>query len=70
MAGTAGVPLKDRKYLTVKDMSAHMGLGIIMIKNIIKGGKFKDYITVGKSKKVMIDCEAFEKWVVEQGHIQ
>ena len=24
----------------------------------------------GKSNKVMIDREAFEKWVVEQGHIQ
>lgn len=38
MAGTAGVPLKDRKYLTVKDMSAHMGLGIIMIKTLSRVG--------------------------------
>ena len=70
MAGTAGIPFGERKYLTVNDTSAYMGLGVTKLKNIIKGGEFKDYITVGKSNKVMIDREAFEKWVVEQGHIQ
>ena len=70
MAGTAGVPLAERKYLTVKDTSAHMGLGITLIKHIIKGGEFTGFITVGKSNNVMIDRVAFEKWVEEKGHVQ
>ena len=45
MAGTAGIPFGERKYLTINDTSAYMGLGVTKLKNIIKGGKFKEYIT-------------------------
>ena len=38
MAGTAGIPFGERKYLTINDTSAYMGLGVTKLKNIIKGG--------------------------------
>ena len=70
MAGKERGPLKERKKFNGENMLAQKGLGIIMIKKNNKGGEIKDYINVGKTNKSMIDREAFEKWVVEQGHIQ
>lgn len=69
MAGKLGLPLGERKYLTINDTAAYMGLGMTKVKNIIKDREFTEFITVGKSNKVMIDRAAFEKWVVEKGHI-
>lgn len=69
MAGKLGLSLGERKYLTINDTAAYMGLGMTKVKNIIKDREFTEFITVGKSNKVMIDRAAFEKWVVEKGHI-
>ena len=70
MAGTAGIPFGERKYLTINDTSAYMGLGVTKLKNIIKGGEFEDYITVGKQNKVMVDRIAFENFLKAKKHIE
>ena len=53
----------------MKDMAGHLGLGFTKVKEIIRGGEFTGFITIGKSNKVMIDRVAFEKWIEEKGHI-
>lgn len=69
MANGKFLPLGQRKYLSMKDMAGHLGLGFTKVKEIIRGGEFTGFITIGKSNKVMIDRVAFEKWIEEKGHI-
>lgn len=37
MAGTAGIPFGERKYLTINDTSAYMGLGVTKLKKHYQG---------------------------------
>ena len=69
MANGKFLPLGERKYLSMKDMAGHLGLGFTKVKEIVRGGEFTGFITIGKSNKVMIDRVAFEKWIEERGHI-
>ena len=55
MANGKFLPLGERKYLSMKDMAGHLGLGFTKVKEIVRGGEFTGFITIGKSNKVMID---------------
>lgn len=69
MANGKFLPLGERKYLSMKDTAGYMGLGFTKVKEIIRGGEFTEYITIGKSNKVMVDRVAFEQFVKDKGHI-
>ena len=66
---TNSIPVQERTFLTQRELSRYTGISYDLVRKYVKGGEFKEYITVGKSNKVMIDRAAFEKWVVEKGHI-
>ena len=51
MANGKFLPLGERKYLSMKDMAGHLGLGFTKVKEIIRGGEFTEFITIGKSNK-------------------
>ena len=40
MANGKFLPLGERKYLSMKDMAGHLGLGFTKVKEIIRGGEF------------------------------
>lgn len=49
MANGKFLPLGERKYLSMKDMAGHLGLGFTKVKEIVRGGEFTGFITIGKS---------------------
>lgn len=63
------LPLKDRKYLSLKEMCQYTGLGVDKIRQIINDGVFTKFFTVGKQNKLMIDRVAFEEWIETIDHI-
>ena len=60
------VPMNEKVFLSIKDMSEHMGLGTDLIRDIVSRDDFKDFILIGKQRKVMIDRVAFENYVKEK----
>ena len=63
-------PLDQKAFLTLREAARHTGIGYDLTKQLIKGGEFKDIITVGKQNKVLIDRVAYVNFIKNKGHIE
>lgn len=68
-AKTNSVSTEERTFLTIKEICEHTGIALNLTRQIIKDGEFKDFITIGKQNKVMVDRVAFEQFVKSKKHI-
>lgn len=66
---TNSIPAEERTFLTIKEVSQYTGIGLGVTRQIIKGGEFQDFFTVGKQNKIMVDRVAFEQFVKSKKHI-
>ena len=58
-------------FLTMKELSKETGISYDLVRKYVRDNDdFDDYITVGKQNKIMVDYEAFVKYVKEMKHIE
>lgn len=58
-------PTKKR-FLSVKEISKEYSMSLRVIYNLIKTDPTFPYINMGLKKKLMIDLEAFDLWLVKR----
>lgn len=54
------------KYLSVKEISKMYSMSLRVIYNLIKADPIFAYVNMGVKKKLMIDHEAFETWLMRR----
>lgn len=55
-----------RRFLSVKEISKEYRMSMRVIYNLIKTDSTFPYINMGVKKKLMIDLEAFDLWLVKR----
>lgn len=63
-------PLDQKAFLTLKEAAKHTGIGYDLTKQLVKGGEFKDYITVGKQNKLLVDRVAYVDFIKQKGYVE
>jgi predicted DNA-binding transcriptional regulator AlpA len=55
-----------KKYLSIKEIASMYSMSIRVLYNIIKTDPSFPYVNMGVKKKLMIDHEAFETWLMRR----
>ena len=64
-------PKKIPTFLTMRELSKEVGLSYDFIRRYVKDNdEFDKYKTIRKQNKIMVDYEAFVKYIKEKKHLE